>query len=134
MLQLDVVTPERILLSEPVTHVRAPGITGSFGILNNHAPLVTELGVGELRYRSQRGDEHRMAVSGGFLQVSENHVTVLADTAERAEEIDVDRARRALERARTERASAGEPHQATDAQAAADRALNRLRVAGQATL
>ena len=99
---VDIVTPERVLVHDTATYLQAPGVQGSFGILPNHAPLLSELSVGELRYRRENGQEVRLAIGGGFLQIFNNEVSVLADTAERAEEIDVERARRALTRAQGE--------------------------------
>jgi len=131
---LDIVTPDRVVVSDEAVSLRAPGVQGSFGVLVNHAPLLTELATGELEYRRENGQEIRLAVSGGFLQVFDNKITVLADAAERATEIDVTRARAALDRARRERQDAiaafnSEQQALTDG--AEERALNRIRVAGQ---
>ncbi len=131
-LSLDIVTPERVVLSDQATSVVAPGVMGSFGVLYNHAPLLTELETGELRYRRPSGEEVHMAVSGGFFQVFENEITVLAETAERSEEIDVDRARAALDRARDEiRQAAGIADDAKrqELEANVRRAANRVRLA-----
>ena len=126
------VTPDRIVLSDVATAVVAPGVMGSFGILTNHAPFLSELATGELRYRRDNAEEIRLAVSGGFLQVYHNQVTVLADSAEKAGEIDVDRARRARDQARgqlsMETGLTGVERE--QAQAALDRANNRISVAG----
>jgi F-type H+-transporting ATPase subunit epsilon len=124
---VDIVTPERVLLRDEAVSLTAPGVEGSFGILANHAPMLAELGIGELRYRRADGREQFLAVGGGFLQVFNNEVSVLAEAAERAEEIDVDRARLARERARTA-LSAAEGGYDTN-QAAYERAANRLFVA-----
>jgi F-type H+-transporting ATPase subunit epsilon len=126
---VDIVTPERVVLSDRAVALQAPGVCGSFGVLPNHAPLLSELQVGELRFRKESGQEVRLAVSGGFLQVFDNKITVLADTAERADEIDPDRARQALEKAKNELAQA----QAMNydlVQKEIARAQNRLRIAG----
>src|SRR5436309_5129345 len=98
--RLDVVTPDRVVMGEDVVSLIAPGAEGSFGVLAGHAPMVAELTVGQLRYRTPAGAEELLAVSGGILEVGRHHVTVLADAAERAQDIDVDRALRARERAR----------------------------------
>jgi F-type H+-transporting ATPase subunit epsilon len=98
-IKLDIVTAERVVLSEDVDFVSAPGIDGILGILPRHAPLVTALNVGELRYKKD-GDEFTFAIGGGFMEVRPDKVTVLADTAERAEEIDEMRAEEARARAR----------------------------------
>ena len=97
-IRLDVVTPERKIVSESVDEVILPGSQGSFGVLPGHAPLLTDLDIGPLVYR--RGTERRqVAVAGGFVEVLPNRVTVLAEVAEPAEEIDVERADRARARA-----------------------------------
>ncbi len=96
---IEVVTPEKVVYSSEATSVVAPGNLGSFGVLAHHLPMVVQLGVGKLEIRETGGREVLMALQGGFFEVSENRVIVLADTAERADEIDVERAKRALERA-----------------------------------
>ena len=97
-LELEVVTPERQLVQEKVPEVQVPGKDGYMGILPGHAALLGELGIGFLTY-TIAGRRRMLAVHGGFLEVLDDHVRVLADAAERAEEIDVERARRALQRA-----------------------------------
>jgi len=95
---LELVTPERMLVSEEVDEVIAPGYEGEFGVLPEHTPYLAILDIGILRYRT--GAETRMiAVGGGFAEVGPDRVVVMADVAEKAEEIDVDRARRAHARA-----------------------------------
>src|SRR5512145_74762 len=95
-LSLDIVTPERRVLSVACDEVRAPGVGGGFGVRLNHEPFMTALAPGRLTY-VEGGREHHYAVGGGFLQVADNKVIVLADTAEAAGEIDVERARRAFQ-------------------------------------
>lgn len=97
---LDIVTPERTVLSEQVISITVPAANGSMGILAGHAPLLAELGVGECVIKLPSGAEEQLVLSGGFVEVSRQKVTVLADTAEFAGEIDVDRAEAALARAR----------------------------------
>lgn len=97
-LHLELATPTRLLVSEEVDEVVAPGALGYFGVLPGHAPFLTTLGVGEVIYR-QGSQEHYLAVTGGFAEVGPERVIVLTETAERPEEIDVERARAALERA-----------------------------------
>lgn len=98
MIRLELVTPERPLVSEEVDELIAPGYEGEFGVLPEHTQYLSILAVGVLRYR--RGDEVRkVAVGGGFAEVTPDRVVILADVAEKAEEIDVARAKRALERA-----------------------------------
>jgi F-type H+-transporting ATPase subunit epsilon len=133
--RLDVVTPDRVVLSEEVNSLVAPGADGYLGVLPHHAPLVTEMGVGTLTYRAVSGYSEALAVSGGFMEVGRERTTVLADAAERAEEIDLDRARRARDQARERLRALGEhadPEERAEAQAALARAVNRLKVAGTA--
>ena len=97
-MRLEIVTAERVVYSEEVSVLVAPGADGELGILPNHSPLLTTLAPGEIRV-TKDGEETFMAVSGGFLEVLGNKVTILADTAEPADEIDIDRAEQALQRA-----------------------------------
>jgi len=97
-IRLDLVTPEKTVLSEDVDEVIVPGYEGEFGVLPEHTQFLSIVKVGVLRYR--KGTEwHKVALGGGFAEVTPERVVVLADTAERAEEIDLERARRAKERA-----------------------------------
>ena len=132
MLRLVLVTPESQLLDSEIEEVYAPGVLGQFGVLPEHVNFLTALGTGELRYRTQ-GVDHFVAISGGILEVLDDVVTVLADTAERAEEIDVERARVAAERLQhaLARTSADAPEIA-DLQAALARAVNRQAVGARA--
>ena len=99
-IQLIVVTPERQLLRETVVEVTIPGLDGELGILPGHAPLITELGIGEMHYRTASSSQPvSLAILRGFAEVLPDRVTVLAETAERAEEIDVARAEAAKARA-----------------------------------
>ena len=132
--RLQIVTPERVLLDGPVSAVTAPGVEGYFTVLAGHAPLGAELDIGELRYREELGAEHLLALHAGFLQVARDRTTVLADAAERPEEIDLERARRAHEKALEEqRIHALRFNEMENARIRADleRALNRLRIAGR---
>lgn len=126
--KIDIVTAERIVYSEEVDIVIAPGVEGQLGVLPHHAPLMTILQAGELVVR-KGGEEETMAISGGFLEVRPDHVIVLADQAERAEEIDADRAEAARKRAEErlkDRKVAGLDE--TRAEAALRRAMVRLTV------
>src|SRR5262245_18924298 len=96
-LHLEVVTPSRLLLKEQVDEVQVPGKNGYLGILPGHAPLITELQIGELSYRQDKVS-HQLSVAWGYCEVLPDQVTVLAETAERAEEIDEQRALAAKER------------------------------------
>jgi F-type H+-transporting ATPase subunit epsilon len=130
-LMLEVVTPDRAVVRESVTEVQLPGRAGYLGILPGHTPLLTELGIGSLSYR--QGDQTlRLAVAGGFAEVLPDRVIVLAETAERAEEIDAARARTAL--AAAEKQLTGPADSTTDwdaVQQTIARAHTRLDVAGQ---
>jgi F-type H+-transporting ATPase subunit epsilon len=128
-LKIDIVTAERIVYSAEADEVIAPGVAGQLGILPHHAPLMTTLQAGELVVK-RGGQEDSMAISGGFLEVRPDHVIVLADQAERAEEIDVTRAAEARQRAE-QRLKDGHVAglDATRAEAALRRALLRLSVA-----
>ena len=126
--QLELVTPDRVLLSAPVRSVRAPGIEGSFGVLAGHAPLMTALTVGLIKVEHENGDLEHIATSGGFMEVNRDKVTILADSAERAEDIDIVRAEAAIQQARQDLES-GAAVDYDEARAALERATNRLRVA-----
>ena len=97
-MQFELATPSRLLVSAEVDEVVAPGSEGYFGVLPGHAPFLTTLGPGEVMYR-QGGAEHRVAVAGGFAEVTGDRVIILAETAEAPEEIDRARAERARQRA-----------------------------------
>jgi len=128
----ELATPTRLLVSSEVDEVVAPGSEGYFGVLPGHAPFLTTLTAGELTYRHGREEEH-LAVIGGFAEVSGDHVIILAEAAERPEEIDRARAEQAKQRAeqrlagRTPTASS-EDIDYTRALAALARALARLQV------
>jgi F-type H+-transporting ATPase subunit epsilon len=130
-LTLDIVTPEKRVLSVTADEVRAPGVQGGFGIRLNHEPFMTALEPGRLTY-VEGGREHHYAVGGGFLQVADNKVIVLADTAESAAEIDVERARKAFQEAqeRLLRMTEQDEHQPLES-ARVRRAAARLTVAGR---
>ena len=126
---LDIVTAERMVYSDNVDMVIAPGFEGQLGILPHHTPLMTTLLPGELRVK--KGDEEvSLAISGGFLEVRPDRVVVLADAAERAEEIDIERAEEARKRARERLSQELEPGiDGARVEAALRRSLARLRVA-----
>ena len=116
--QLEIVTPEKKVVETTAEEVQIPGKNGYLGVLPGHAPLITELSVGEITYR-EHGAEQRLAVAWGFAEVLPNKVTILAETAEPPAEIDVDRARKAKERAE-QRLTSG------DTSVDVDRALDAL--------
>src|SRR6267142_2713425 len=129
-IQLIVVTPERQLLRESAVEVTVPGLDGQLGILPGHAPLMTELGIGELSYRTSTSSQPVvLAVISGFAEVLGDRVTVLAETAERAEEIDLARAEEAKARAE-KRLAAGDPNIDWDrANIALQRSVIRIQIA-----
>ena len=129
-LTLEVATPTRLVVADTVDEVVIPGSQGYFGVLPGHAPLLATLGVGELMYRKGT-TQHHLALTGGFAEVRNDKVIVLAENAERPDEIDRDRAQRARDRA--ERRLSGREGVDIDyarAQGALARALIRLQVAG----
>jgi F-type H+-transporting ATPase subunit epsilon len=105
--QLEIVTPEKKVVDTAATEAQIPGKNGCLGVLPGHAPLITELAVGEITFRSG-AEEQRLAVAWGFAEVLPDKVTILAETAERPAEIDVERARKAKERAE-QRLASGDP-------------------------
>jgi len=128
-LQLEIVTPERQVYSDTVDSVQVPGSEGELGVLPHHAPLVSTLGVGELRFRKD-GTEESFAIVGGFLQVRPDRVVVLAETADLASDIDLEKAQEA--RREAERALESGFHEGADltaARAQLQQALLRIRVA-----
>lgn len=128
-LNLQVVTAERTLISEDVDSLVAPGSDGELGILPRHAPLLSGLKPGELRFR-RGGEENYLAIGGGFIEVLNNKVIVLADSAERSEEIDLERAEAARRTAEQTLANRGQLsiEQLAAAEAALRRAMVRLDI------
>lgn len=124
-LLLEIVTPDRKVLSEPVDYVGAPGVVGEFGVLPNHIPFLSALGIGNLYYKVG-GKSHYVFVAGGFAEVGADKVTVLADVAEKATEIDAERAQKAKERAEVRLAQQQDKLDYARAQAALRRALARI--------
>jgi F-type H+-transporting ATPase subunit epsilon len=132
--KLEVITPDRVVFSdESIVSVVAPGVEGYIGALANRAPLMTALDVGELDFRRADGTSDSMAVFGGFLEIHENTVTVLAETAEMSEEIDLDRAQRSLERAKERKAHPQTEIDLKRAEMSLKRAIMRIRVAERRT-
>ena len=129
--QLDIVTPERTAYSGAVEHLQAPGSEGSFGVLRGHAPLLAALDIGGLSLREEgQTSERRIACSGGFVEVLGERVTVLAETAEFGEEIDLDRAQASRQRATERLLDQRDAIDVARAEAALARALNRIDIAG----
>jgi F-type H+-transporting ATPase subunit epsilon len=127
--KLDIVTAERIVFSDEVDIIIAPGIEGELGILPHHSPLMTTLSPGELLARKTGGEEYSLVVSGGFLEVQPDRVIILADSAERAEEIDIARAEAAKKRAMESMTTSKSQVETAQAEAALRRAIARIGVA-----
>jgi F-type H+-transporting ATPase subunit epsilon len=119
--QLEIVTPEKKVVDTSATEIQIPGKNGYLGVLPGHAPLITELAVGEITYHAG-ADEQTLAVAWGFAEVLPDKVTILAETAERPSEIDVERARKSKERAEQRLASG-------DTNVDVERCLNALHKA-----
>ena len=126
-LLLEIVTPDKLVLSQDVDYVGAPGLLGEFGVMANHIPFLSALGIGSLMYKAG-GKANYVFVSGGFAEVSGNKVTVLAEVAERPEDIDAERARKAQERAKQRLERERDKIDYARATAAMQRSLYRLRV------
>jgi F-type H+-transporting ATPase subunit epsilon len=130
-IELEVVTPQRHVLSESVQAIQIPGKDGYLGILPGHAPLLTELGIGVLSYQHD-SQARQLTIINGYAEVLPERVTVLAEISERAEEIDVPRAEKQLARAKEQLAKAGSPDVDWEvASFALKRAMIRLQVAGK---
>lgn len=128
--ELEIVTPRKIAFSGQVESFSAPGVLGGFQVLHSHAPLLSNLRVGEVKVLDVKGKETRYATSGGFVEVRNNKVVMLAETAERSDEIDVERAKAAAERAKQRLSGNKGAVDADRARLALQRALNRLKVSG----
>jgi len=126
--QLEIVTPSRLLVKDAAEEAQIPGVGGYLGILPGHAPLITELAVGVITYKAS-GATHTLSVAWGFMEVLPDKVTILAETAERPQEIDVERAQKAKDRAE-QRLKSNDPQvDYTRAEDALQRAETRLNVA-----
>jgi F-type H+-transporting ATPase subunit epsilon len=130
-IKLEIVTPEKTVVSEEAQIVMAPGSLGEFGVLIGHTPFFTTLKVGIIRYKDIKGEERLVFVNGGFAEALPDRVTVLAESAERRRDIDVERAKSALKRAqeRLEKAAAREDIDFMRVRAALERAMQRIRIA-----
>jgi F-type H+-transporting ATPase subunit epsilon len=131
MFRLAIVTPERVHFDGEIKSLLAPGTEGYLGVLSQHAPLITALKPGKIEFRDAQDIVHVMAVSGGFLEVSNNLATILAEAVEEADKIDIERARQAYERNKARLFSAGQGETEIDlpsARAALERAANRIKV------
>lgn len=130
-IQLEVVTPEKTVVSEEAQIVVAPGVLGEFGVLVGHTPFLTTLKIGTVRYTDSTGKDCYIFVSGGFAETLPHKVTILAESAERRRDIDIERAKAALQRAqkRLEEAAKKENIDFERARIALERALHRLKLA-----
>ncbi|BAV91684.1 F0F1 ATP synthase subunit epsilon [Candidatus Desulfovibrio trichonymphae] len=128
-LQLEVVTPDKIVVSAEAEMVVCPGVAGEFGVLPQHVSLLSALKIGGMRYRVN-GKDATIFISGGFADVNNNVMTVLAESAEQASDIDAVRAQAARERAEKRLAARDEVVEAPRAEAALQRAIMRLNIAG----
>ena len=127
--KLEIVTPRKMLFNGEVTSFSAPGEVGSFQVLIKHAPLLSAIKIGEVKLEDIGGQQMRFATSGGFVEVLSNHVVMLAETAERTDEIDVKRADAAKARAEERFQKRADDIDIERAKLALARALNRLRIA-----
>jgi F-type H+-transporting ATPase subunit epsilon len=127
---LEIITPKRIVFKGEVTSFSAPGLEGGFQVLHSHAPLLASLKIGRVKLRVAEGNEFHYAISGGFVEVRENHVLLLAETAERTDEIDAQRAKSSRDRAQKRMAEKKSDIDFERARFALYRALNRLKIAG----
>jgi F-type H+-transporting ATPase subunit epsilon len=126
--QLEIVTPSRLLVKDAAEEAQIPGLGGYLGILPGHAPLITELAVGVITYKAS-GATHTLSVAWGFMEVLPDKVTILAETAERPQEIDVERAEKAKDRAEQRLKSSDPQVDYPRAEDALQRAETRLNVA-----
>jgi len=131
-IRLEVVTPDKEVVNEMAQIVMAPGSLGEFGVLSGHTPFMTSLNTGAIHYRDQNGKDQYVFVSGGFAEALPDKVTVLAESAEKMEDIDPQRAKVAMERAEKRLAedSAKEQVDIARAKAAVERSVVRIRIAG----
>ena len=129
--KLEIVTPLKSVFQDEATSLSVPGTLGGFQVLYNHAPLLSSLEAGEMKVRTGDGNDLRFATSGGFVEVKKNSVIVLVEAAERADEINIERARAARERAQKRLHSQAPDIDTERARMAMIRALNRLKVASR---
>ena len=127
-LTLELITPEKVAWSAPADMVVLPAFDGEMGILPGHQPFLVQLAPGEVRI-TDKGQVKRFAVSGGFAEIKDNAISLFAESAENAEQIDSERARQSLERAKLQSTAPGlDPYQLAEMEAAIRRAQTRLRV------
>jgi len=127
---LEVVTPQKAIVSEEVEIVVAPGSEGEFGALKGHTTFLTSLNLGTLRYKDANGKERLLFINGGFAEVLPNKVTILAESAERRQDIDVTRAQESKTRAEQRLSAKASDLDLVRAEAALRRAIDRIKIAG----
>jgi len=127
--QLEIVTPERVVFKDEATSVSAPGVMGGFQVLHNHAPLLSSIEIGAVKVKDTKGKDTVYATGGGFVEVRNNNVVVLVESAEAAGEIDLERAKSAEDRAKERLHSKDPSVDQIRAEAALMRAVNRQRIA-----
>ena len=130
-IKLELVTPENVVVSEEAQIIASPGSLGEFGVLIGHTPFLTTLKTGAIRYTAADGTEQFVFVSGGFAEALPDKVTILAESAEKGQDIDLERAKAAKERAETRliEARSKEDIDFTRAKLALERAINRIKIA-----
>lgn len=131
VISLDIVTPLRQAFSGEVVQLSAPGSEGSFTILHHHADFVSTLRIGEVKLVTKDGQTQKFAISGGFIEIKANKIILLAETAERAEEIDVERAKASKQRAEERLTAKSTEIDDVRAKAALMRAINRMKISGK---
>jgi F-type H+-transporting ATPase subunit epsilon len=131
LIHLDIVTPAKIVFSDDVKSFTAPGVEGSFQILPRHAPFITTIAIGPVKFDSKEGETRHFATSGGTVEVHDNKITMLAETIEASDEIDIQRAEAAKQKAtRIIESKEQSSDDIEHARVALFRAINRLKVAG----
>ncbi len=132
LINVEVITPSKSAYSAGVVSVTVPGTKGNFQVLYNHAPILSSLEIGKIKIVEQDETEKIFATGGGMIEVLDNHVLILVESFESADEIDVERAEKALERAKERLAHRNDPNiDVARAEAALKRAINRLKIAGR---
>lgn len=126
-IQLEIVTPTRILDEGQVSYVRCPGVDGSFGVMANHIEGIIVLDIGEVKVRKDSQDEY-LSISGGYAEIMEDRLELLVESVEKSSEIDSERAEMSMERARTRKSEQDPELNEARIEASLARALNRLRV------
>lgn len=127
--KLEIVTPSKVVFNGDVISFSAPGVVGGFQVLFNHAPLLAEFGIGEIKLKKPDGNEEYFATGGGFVDVVDNKVLVLAESIERPSEIDITRAENAKERALKKMSEIKDENEQEIVRTELDRAINRIKIA-----